>query len=148
MRGEYHWRKLQGVGTEGSPPLAWGIPGEVGSLLKSVGITPTCVGNTENQILAELEREDHPHLRGEYGGLLCWILFWKGSPPLAWGIRRDIDNCLCWLRITPTCVGNTVNVLFRHQLHGDHPHLRGEYGSKRPPGDQLQGSPPLAWGIL
>ena len=50
--------------------------------------------------------------------------------------------------ITPTCVGNTSRLRALQYKSWDHPHLRGEYGLLQRMGKTLEGSPPLAWGIL
>ena len=92
----------------------------------------------------------------------------KGSPPLAWGIPfsanqrgeplRITPTCVgntvilnVWfslsVRITPTCVGNTARLVFSLQTLEDHPHLRGEYLGGQNNGKPCKGSPPLAWGI-
>ena len=52
---------------------------------------------------------------------------YSGSPPLAWGILFLIVLLLTLLRITPTCVGNTLVSTYNIALKRDHPHLRGEY---------------------
>ena len=90
---------------------------------------------------------DHPHLRGEYLSDQCTYGQTVGSPPLAWGIHLG-QNCGKYLhRITPTCVGNTVNQLVERETGEDHPHLRGEYTFGRSIPSVKRGSPPLAWGI-
>ena len=146
----------------GLPPHTWGIPRFTKCCSRRAGITPTCVGNTRVQTESPAFRQDHPHLRGEYqGGYKC-STFSTGSPPLAWGILDDAYKAPTRLRITPTCVGNTLCCLLSLVWYEDHPHLRGEYkccqtqlhkGSRSPPLawgiDEWaeQGSPPLAWGI-
>ncbi|SUY97508.1 hypothetical protein ACADC178_0813 [Lactobacillus delbrueckii subsp. lactis] len=66
MRGEYLPTELMTLAIEGSPPLAWGILG-IGAIVASAGrITPTCVGNTEDDQAGCQKDKDHPHLRGEY----------------------------------------------------------------------------------
>ena len=52
------------------------------------------------------------------------------------------------IRITPTCVGNTISPLQAFLLGEDHPHLRGEYPHLASALVSPFGSPPLAWGIL
>ncbi len=46
MRGEYRPKHLVWREGEGLPPHAWGIPQPSSYIFISVGITPTCVGNT------------------------------------------------------------------------------------------------------
>ena len=49
LRGEYRSFKAFKLSPSGSPPLAWGIPLVENSNIFVLGITPTCVGNTERQ---------------------------------------------------------------------------------------------------
>ena len=66
MRGEY-----QNVGYDtnelpGLPPHAWGILLVGQCRVDCVGITPTCVGNTESYSGLIGKFRDYPHMRGEY----------------------------------------------------------------------------------
>ena len=50
-----------------------------------------------------------------------------GSPPHVWGILHLSKNIFIFIRITPTCVGNTGEY-FALRIQGqDHPHMCGEY---------------------
>ncbi len=91
----------------GSPPRAWGIRTVRG-------------GNAKQESV-------HPHVRGEYGLAVVFVVVGKGSPPRAWGIRCSRQDHQIRGRFTPTCVGNTE--------------LRRVRVRKR------AGSPPRAWGI-
>ncbi len=148
LRGEYPSQPSAHFNIRGSPPLAWGIRCNRRKECLEAGITPTCVGNTHRAAKREDSSKDHPHLRGEYLTKLLMNVWAEGSPPLAWGIRVISIAFLESVRITPTCVGNTVPRLPRWIAHQDHPHLRGEYQSYRRPLPCHWGSPPLAWGIL
>ena len=79
--------------------------------------------------------------------LLGAVIYMVYIPPLAWGILlcQKIQKKRFW--ITPTCVGNTPISRTRRLLLKDHPHLRGEYLRLSLVVYNLQGSPPLAWGI-
>ena len=110
MRGEYPPITLVVCYRLGSPPLAWGILDQFVQEERRLGITPTCVGNTEIQFLFALRLLDHPHLRGEYLMLMIIAGQTMGSPPLAWGIHEIIVDVILAVRITPTCVGNTVKL--------------------------------------
>ncbi|RZM14180.1 hypothetical protein LDELB18P2_0846 [Lactobacillus delbrueckii] len=70
-----------------------------------------------------------------------------GSPPLAWGIPVIHSFQTVFIGITPTCVGNTVELELDQWHVEDHPHLRGEYLIYVSRETFLVGSPPLAWGI-
>ena len=86
-------------------------------------------------------------MRGEYAIAAGALFAITGSPPLAWGIRLAILPAVILVRITPTCVGNTMLFLFAVFVGRDHPHLRGEYVSLTTCKSCNTGSPPLAWGI-
>ena len=148
MRGEYFINFRIGNIFPGSPPLAWGIHGFRHTFASLLRITPTCVGNTDVDYSRGCPKQDHPHLRGEYSAKLNRKRLSLGSPPLAWGIPPTEVGKLCFYRITPTCVGNTVYGIVGPISGQDHPHLRGEYTFKRRYKLFWRGSPPLAWGIL
>ena len=92
-------------------------------------ITPTCVGNTVFASTLVPTGKDHPHLRGEYAYNLLGRYGLVGSPPLAWGIPPTIAKAVDKVRITPTCVGNTLPHTDKVGACKDHPHLRGEYSN-------------------
>ena len=147
LRGEYRVTGSTSAAGVGSPPLARGIlllrdPGKV-----IPGITPACAGNTGGQGHGPPAKGDHPRLRGEYPLIYKCILLARGSPPLARGIRENVNGELTESRITPACAGNTAVHRHRDQAAVDHPRLRGEY--HRPILDRRGrgGSPPLARGI-
>ena len=75
--------------------------------IKELGITPTCVGNTEISEDQKMTYEDHPHLCGEHGRRGRVKCNHVGSPPPVWGTRRVVVDVVVTPRITPTCVGNT-----------------------------------------
>ena len=107
LRGEYCVSNSAICWVTGSPPLAWGILSIKRSKKLLDRITPTCVGNTLWNTKHRSDREDHPHLRGEYvRDAIANSLIW-GSPPLAWGIPTPGLSVTIALGITPTCVGNT-----------------------------------------
>ncbi len=111
----------------GSPPPAWGIRAAAGLRGRLERFTPTCVGNTAGDGSHGHAATVHPHLRGEYGGVLVGIESKNGSPPPAWGIRIVEVLALEHTWFTPTCVGNTAGVFAAGGGFAVHPHLRGEY---------------------
>ncbi len=66
-------------------------------------------------------------MRGEYGLVYRLIRGSSGSPPHAWGIRKELGGNYERDRITPTCVGNTQRGVQESERKKDHPHMRGEY---------------------
>ena len=85
------------------------------------------MGNTEKLKFWGNDGEDHPHLRGEYFGLVVVVATFLGSPPPTWGILNSACRCGLDVGITPTYVGNTKTPLDTTAENRDHPHLRGEY---------------------
>src|SRR5690606_29338522 len=54
---------------------------------------------------------EHPHVRGEDGGVLAVVDGNRGSPPRAWGgLALGVSGGLLD-RSTPTCVGKTLGTL-------------------------------------
>ncbi len=147
MRGEYGSACSRDSNAAGSPPHAWGIPVLCSSRSRIPRFTPTCVGNTSANSIICARNSVHPHMRGEYMDVFYPVSDPYGSPPHAWGIRRDRTPEIPEKRFTPTCVGNTYPAFFVFRRGSVHPHMRGEYalpGASRHPDT---GSPPHAWGI-
>ncbi len=69
----------------------------------------------------------HPHVCGEYLIEAASEASTYGSPPRVWGIPVLQTTSLPTIRFTPTCVGNTINMVFS--------------------GSTADGSPPRVWGI-
>ena len=132
----------------GSPPLARGILGLLRGIRLVSRITPACAGNTQLLRGCFYIRRDHPRLRGEYAALVNTVCRKIGSPPLARGIRFTCLLKFIRHRITPACAGNTISGLSSGTVIQDHPRLRGEYLFVTYAGSAVQGSPPLARGIL
>ena len=87
LRGEYYNCTTKKWFTQGSPPLARGIPHTKPFSVSSSGITPACAGNTSAALRMYGVNWDHPRLRGEYVYDLDGTFYRLGSPPLARGIR-------------------------------------------------------------
>ena len=88
LRGEYMSAASNITSAPGSPPLARGIQLIPGRRVSAIGITPACAGNTRRLTMAGCQYRDHPRLRGEYWKFWKFRQDWKGSPPLARGIRK------------------------------------------------------------
>ena len=131
VRGEYfHVTRAEAV-ARGSSPRAWGIPMPLFSNLEMFRFIPTCVGNTAARIEVLEKDSVHPHVRGEYGSMTTTLSPSLGSSPRAWGIP---SRPLCVLRadrFIPTCVGNTSLASCSTGRVSVHPHVRGEYSSRK-----------------
>jgi len=106
------------------------------------------VGNTEPAGRTRPCSTVHPHVRGEYAVSELDEHVRHGSPPRAWGIRRQRGDGGRDHRFTPTCVGNTFQLPLAHRSPPVHPHVRGEYSGWANIPVWSSGSPPRAWGIL
>ena len=71
------------------------------------GITPAYAGKTEISGLEELEREDHPRLRGENFNFLSLDLNRQGSPPPTRGKPELVGAGKETGGITPAYAGKT-----------------------------------------
>src|ERR1035437_8995155 len=69
-----------------------------------------------------------------------------GSPPRAWGHRRQVSCLLAALRFTPTRVGTTVPDIPHLGSLPVHPHARGDNAASGTRTMRGSGSPPRAWG--
>ena len=85
---------------------------------------------------------------GEYSLTRGPILLDVGSPPHVWGIHHVMLFICELVRITPTCVGNTLFKKSPRKDYQDHPHMCGEYSGGGFTKTSDKGSPPHVWGIL
>ena len=148
MRGEYFRRTDVARIKQGSPPLARGVRRCINFGCGRFRITPACAGSTLPPGMLPPHQRDHPRLRGEYMRLNRRRKVFVGSPPLARGVRQSLlvfQNCF---GITPACAGSTEIVSDGQSPDQDHPRLRGEYMCTTILTEWLQGSPPLARGVL
>ncbi len=135
------------AGLDGPSPRAWGLrpgPGRDPSPSRSIPTcvgttspwgdpkhlfrsTPTCVGTT--RLLWRMVKvwPVHPHVRGDYAGLLGDYL----------GKSRSI----------PTCVGTTRSPPAAWWSGPVHPHVRGDYARRSLAASMLYGPSPRAWGL-
>ena len=93
-----------------------------------LGITPTYMGNTSENLTIGVLPWDHPHIHGEYVDPTVDGLQEAGSPPHTWGILIGARGSLNPDGITPTYMGNTTTPVAIISLS--------------------RGSPPHTWGIL
>jgi len=147
VRGEYIPNPLAHDLVLGSPPRAWGILRWAHFRVPPSRFTPTCVGNTALPRDRASVSPVHPHVCGEYLVLYEGENTTPGSPPRAWGIRRNGPGRSRGPRFTPTCVGNTCSNISANNRHSVHPHVRGEYYLVDAFPLRIRGSPPRAWGI-
>jgi len=146
-RGEFIRACNKSLLAAGSPPHAWGIlqfhlQGNLSSRF-----TPTRVGNSSGSADRLTVSSVHPHTRGEFLGGRIFADNISGSPPHAWGIRKNENNRCNIFGFTPTRVGNSILHPNHYRLTPVHPHTRGEFINILKKEGAWIGSPPHAWGI-
>ena len=118
---------IDSVYSNGSSPLAWGIPQYGNDPFLNSRFIPTRVGYTSKFQHSERFRPVHPHSRGVYAArkLDFWEAF--GSSPLAWGIR--------------------LVEVFREVSRVVHPHSRGVYPGMPPKNKEKRSVHPHSRGV-
>ena len=110
--------------------------------------TPTGVGKTDVLPGLDIQREKHPHRRGEDLPSAVESVALMETPPQAWGRLprcRQADNCH---GNTPTGVGKTDNHDAVPLAIRKHPHRRGEDDIVSMQLSCQKETPPQAWGRL
>ena len=146
-RGEYLSPVFLNLLISGSSPLTRGILLHAVEISRSCRFTPAHAGNTESVPAMFLQAQVHPRSRGEYFGLIDFILIGSGSPPLTRGIPVQKKGEIMRDRFTPAHAGNTPDCRGRHLRIEVHPRSRGEYRISVAACFQSSGSPPLTRGI-
>ena len=126
-RGVYLGGGCEHGRTEGSSPLARGLPGARSPTEKSVGIIPARAGFTRRAVRRGRHRRDHPRSRGVYGDphMIAWAT--GGSSPLARGLHRRLPLWALALGIIPARAGFTSSRGAARCASRDHPRSRGVY---------------------
>ena len=139
------WSKM---GSQETPPRAWGRRRSPVLHRADRGNTPTGVGKTATPLTVEGHEQKHPHGRGEdiFPGLV--IIGPGETPPRAWGRRGMPDSFPCCSRNTPTGVGKTSLRNPKAPCPRKHPHGRGEDPYRMNPSPDGRETPPRAWGRL
>ncbi len=95
----------------GSPPRAWGrLPFDVWPIGRR-RFTPTCVGKAHSPARLRPALTVHPHVRGEGGKRLGHHHAHAGSPPRAWGRRRECITRAALFGSPPRAWGRRFAVL-------------------------------------
>ena len=133
MRGEHIPCAMAFCSRLGSSPHARGAQhaDRVGG--NASGIIPACAGSTALLSLVVAAGQDHPRMRGEHRASRGGQCGAKGSSPHA---RGALVYEMCRLNpsgIIPACAGSTRARCGPGPWSGDHPRMRGEHASARPP---------------
>ena len=108
-RGVYTCAIPDLAASEGSSPLARGLPGDSSRGPGRRGIIPARAGFTSflGVVLGALS--DHPRSRGVYASARPWVWRLRGSSPLARGLQAQMAAQTAYNRIIPARAGFTIN---------------------------------------
>ena len=126
-RGVYPRSRSTSSSRRGSSPLARGLQQVAGVDVGQLGIIPARAGFTRRECGWRPWRSDHPRSRGVYSLSMFKNCTWKGSSPLARGLRRHLRHLRDSRRIIPARAGFTRRRHGRIPHGGDHPRSRGVY---------------------
>ena len=147
-RGVYGPDGLDGRQPGGSSPLARGLQSAHSRGRAVRRIIPARAGFTLDSARSADGEMDHPRSRGVYaavGGTPCRRV---GSSPLARGLLGGLDRNRLLPRIIPARAGFTWAGTWGARSSEDHPRSRGVYPLVPRLYDGIQGSSPLARGLL
>ena len=94
-----------------------------------------------------IPEQDHLHMCGEYFIVTGVVDSLIGSPPHVWRIPLLTCYILLLIRITSTCVENTLLAGSKGKQLEDHLHMCGEYNEFVFESFGKSGSPPHVWRI-
>ena len=126
-RGVYYEKLVPDSRYCGSSPLARGLHCVDQCLEIHCGIIPARAGFTPAGSWPRVRAPDHPRSRGVYFRFLASRCFFRGSSPLARGLRRRRDHLGHLLGIIPARAGFTLRSRSHPGPRTDHPRSRGVY---------------------
>ena len=138
----YTWKSVGG-----SSPLARGLRDWGASELTALGIIPARAGFTTMRPTAPVSTTDHPRSRGVYCTVVMIRVSFRGSSPLARGLRLRQPAAPISRGIIPARAGFTRNQSTMIFSGRDHPRSRGVYGLIVGVWGGAGGSSPLARGL-
>ena len=133
---------------DGSSPLARGLRCGDGGKAKVSGIIPARAGFTLGSFRLVVRAPDHPRSRGVYEDGVCSASHSEGSSPLARGLLSPSPVCERRHRIIPARAGFTSPAVHYFWDEMDHPRSRGVYLYLTAFYAYVDGSSPLARGLL
>ena len=135
-------------GAPGSSPLARGLPPSPRAWTWVARIIPARAGFTRSRRFRACACGDHPRSRGGYLSRGRDLRAEAGSSPLARGLRILLRRNRLRIRIIPARAGFTSSRGFQAREHWDHPRSRGVYSRPEMVLLTMEGSSPLARGLL
>ena len=110
----------------GSSPRVWGQAGQCRGNEAAAGIIPTRVGTSDEELMNELKKRDHPHACGDKPLYMITTRQIVGSSPRVWGQVKVINMRGSKRRIIPTRVGTRFICCCVFTCISDHPHACGD----------------------
>ena len=133
---------------QGSSPLARGLRNTAATVLAPRGIIPARAGFTPTRCARTGTIGDHPRSRGVYLDHAPTATTWPGSSPLARGLREQHERLPLQDGIIPARAGFTLWQFCLLRFLSDHPRSRGVYHGSGIRLPYIEGSSPLARGLL
>ena len=133
--------------SNGSSPLARGLPLTAGYSESYGGIIPARAGFTMTQSPSALASGDHPRSRGVYVLMMVLVFCVHGSSPLARGLLVPKGVFGAEDGIIPARAGFTSTSTRAQRSWWDHPRSRGVYDRAWDDEGWAAGSSPLARGL-
>ena len=147
-RGVYLGDNNSRVGGVGSSPLARGLLDDRLDVVEASRIIPARAGFTMVLTTITTQTRDHPRSRGVYDLIMPRYNRMYGSSPLARGLHWLNRHPRADVRIIPARAGFTPSTRNSWSGNSDHPRSRGVYRSQKSPIRRIEGSSPLARGLL
>ena len=133
--------------SQGSSPLARGLPSPRAALVTRTRIIPARAGFTAGSASPWVAPRDHPRSRGVYSLGLAGMMLACGSSPLARGLPGFLLTDALSYGIIPARAGFTPTGSRCCPKPRDHPRSRGVYASPSMVKPPITGSSPLARGL-
>ena len=147
-RGVYAGEVTEEKFRDGSSPLARGLRAVDSPAPPRLRIIPARAGFTPTAAREPATTPDHPRSRGVYSDDMAFENHVKGSSPLARGLLTLLGRDIPCFRIIPARAGFTPTAAREPATTPDHPRSRGVYPVLPRLAGAVEGSSPLARGLL
>ena len=142
IRGKHQNHRKCKLHTRGSPPHTREAPNKSPLCTYFARITPAYAGSTREQILDDVEKRDHPRIRGKHLSVLYGRTFGRGSPPHTREAQYELIFKSPPTGITPAYAGSTMINNPVLAIKKDHPRIRGKHQMNGAVAGVVPGSPP------
>ena len=144
--GDKLYHRIFDLSRGGSSPRVWGQAEFRLRAFCSSRIIPTRVGTSDEELMNELKKRDHPHAYGDKGTRRLNRSQSPGSSPRVWGQVAVFVYTQKYKGIIPTRVGTSIARLITAHVSPDHPHACGDKPLYTITTRQIVGSSPRVWG--